>query len=213
MAGNNFTYQLVSGGTGGSLGVDQGSDAADPGEDESEGSGGGGGGGSNDHRSKYCELIGFADGRPVYRRVGPAALDWNYATRDRWNPELATDIDRTIADTSKPTQDATRVYRRHRPADRDNWHAGSLNDIFLIPCEIHRGDKDADGNAMRRLVVGIDKADFYHTDEAHGVMHHMGVSDIPPRGIFEHEVIPYFHPKSHTLRFKTWTSGGGWSPG
>lgn len=180
-----------------------------PGGPDTTGSGGGGG---SDNRSLFSEITSFSGGRWTYRRVGPAALDWNHAKRDRWNPYLATDKDRQVGETSTKDQDATRVYRRHRPKDADGWMFGSLNDIFLVPCHVHDGGEDDDGNFLRRLEIGIDKAHFYHSDQDHGELSHIGPSGKPPRGAIEVETVLYFHRPTRSWRWKTWVYGGGGAP-
>ncbi len=169
---------------------------------------------NSDNRSKYAEIIGQATtGDMDYRRVGPAALDWNHATEDRWNPYLATtkstyEPPSTAGATSKADEDATRVYLQHRVRDADPWPFGSLNDVFLVPCEVHDGGKDKDDNPIRRLMIGIDKAEFYSNDVMHGALAHLGPQEEPPPYSIEARVEMYYHRPSHRWRWKTWLIPG-----
>ncbi len=171
-----------------------------------------------DNRTKFAELMNQdSDGRWSYRRIGPAALDWNHAKEDRWNPYLATTKKPNFppsapGTTSKADEDATRVYLTHRERDTDPWPFGSLNDVFLVPCHVHDGGVDKDKNPIRRLMLGIDKAEFYADDTHHGALHHEFSQEIPDRFGIESEVWMYYHAPTHTWRWKTTISGGGRKP-
>ncbi len=168
---------------------------------------GGGGGFAGDQRTLWARHHGQdVDGAHRYDHVGHLRMDWNYAKRDSYNPYLATDNGEDVV--QDPKADATRVYHKHRVNDADKQPHGSLADVFDVPCRIHGVGPDEDGNPTSKLVQHIDKSEWYHTDQAHGETHHIGLSRLPGRGAQVWETVAYFHKKTHKLRWKTWSSGG-----
>src|SRR3990167_9559770 len=142
--------------------------------------------------------------------VGPAALDWNHNSNDRWNPFLAADwkIRR-----GNPREDTTRVYTAHRERDKDKVFFGQLGDIFLVPDHVHNYGRDADGNPQRRLEMDIRKMHVYFSDQDHGLIHHIGPWPvIPPAGAKIKRVEKYFHRPSMTWRWRSYCDGGGAPP-
>lgn len=160
---------------------------------------------AGDRRTKFARA--HYSGRISH--VGPAALDWNHNSNDRWNPFLATDHQ---IRRGRPTDDTTRVYSNHREKDADRVFFGQLGDLFIVPSNIHRYGEDADGNPQRRLELDIRKAHVYYTNRDHGELAHIGPSNRPPRGKIQREVVLYFHRPTMRWRWKVWIDGGGSPP-
>lgn len=160
---------------------------------------------AGDRRTKFARA--HYSGKITH--VGPAALDWNHNSDDRWNPFLATDHKIRRGD---PREDTTRVYSNHREKDKDNVYFGQLGDVFLVPTNVHNYGADADGNPQRRLELDIRKMHVYFTDKDHGPLHHVGPDSKPPRGKQQWEVVKYFHRLTGMWRWKAWVNSGGGPP-